>query len=283
MVTLFPTESNAQARRELKKMCRQQFRECKKEHSQKYCGQLKRECRRENELSFADDLELVKNKVLDWVQHCISNVEVKYGDHEEHGEYLRFVIEGNKISNMNDFYYSPVDYNSYLEVLDRDFNGEKEIYVVLFYSELEQHELTGPLQTTDGRLFPRFINGIKYPYIYGLPFQISGQTYHFYIDMEQNLVGLFVPNEVAGGFITFLNDIKNRTLLGRMIPNINSIPVTIRKDSEPIGRLSVLSDDYSGENSGYVVLFDIRKLEDTATLDETGVQELISKPLTSDI
>ncbi|MFW5887925.1 MAG: hypothetical protein ACOCUH_03930 [Bacteriovoracia bacterium] len=269
LVSFFVT-STAEAgwRREAKKMCRQEYRECRKEHSRRFCRQERRKCKRENHVSFKDDIRWIGNKLKGIVKTAVGYVDVKYGVHEEFGDYLRISIEGGAFKQLDNFFYSPEEINSYLEIVPGMDEKKKELAFIVYLDDLENHDVAEQLQTSEGRSFPKFIDGIRHESVFGRKFFARGsQEHHFYLDPAKGLVGMFIPGELGGNVIQFFNDTKNKVKLGQMIPNINSIPVNIKFKKQKVGRLSLLSDDDQGQRSGYVLLFDIERLKEVADFE----------------
>ena len=56
--------------------------------------------------------------------------------------------------------------------------------------------------------------------------------------------------------MTKLNELKNKSKWTSWLPNLNSVPVNLKLEKEKVGRVSLLSADEHGNNSGIVVLFD---------------------------
>ncbi len=253
-----------QSRKELKRMCKDEFKVCKKSHKARYCRKERKKCRQENNVSFKDDLKLFKAKVKKVVAKTVGQVVVHFGEDEELGEFLRVSVESKAFKNVQDFTYSPEEVNSFIEIVQGADGEKKEFAIVVYSQDLEDQEVGTYLQTTEGRLYPKFINGVRFESMFGIPFAVGGvENFHLYLDPGKRVVGAFIPTGVSGTLIQKLNDFKNDDLgkVGKIFPDINSLPINVKVDKIKIGRFSILSNDENGENAGVVILFDIEKLK----------------------
>lgn len=267
LMLLMSLPAVGQSRWELKKMCRKDMKTCKKSHSGKYCRDLKKKCRQENDVTFKDDVKLFKAKVSEIVAKVVGQVSVVMGVDEENQEYMRVSFESKALGNVGDFTYSPEMISSFIEVVKGDSSDKKELGLTIYTKDMENLEIGRPLQTSDGRYFPKFIDGVKHESLFGIPFDVAGKdNYQLYLDPTANIIGAFLPVVVSGDLISKLNRFKNEELgkVGEIFPDVNSLPVTVTVDGVKVGRVAILSYDANGTNSGVVVLFDIEKLKSVA-------------------
>jgi hypothetical protein len=258
---VMPQHANAQSRRELKKMCRQQFKVCKKSNSRKFCRKQKKQCRIDNGVSFKQNLEYFKGKLFNLTQKVVGAVEFTLDSDDFRGEFIEVTIHTKMKLNMGDLAYFPNNFDSYIAFLN---NGEMKDFVLRVYtSDLEERGIGEELQTSVGRSYPKFIDGIKYETIYGEEIQGKNNSFQLYFDAEKKLFGFFIPSPFVGDGITKLNELKAKIpYIGSAIPNINSIPLNIKIQKEKVGRFSLLSADAEGKNSGLILLFDHAKLKE---------------------
>ncbi len=253
-------------RRDLKKMCKNEYKVCRKGESRKVCRVQLKQCRVDNGVAFKDDLKWFGAKVKDFVKKAAGVIDVKYGVTEDVGEYLKVSFKSENFSRVNDFYFQPEGLRSSIEILP-DAEGVKDLAFRVYLNDLEDNSLAMPLQTTEGRSFPKFIDGIRYESLFGVPFQVAGkENFQFYLDPAKKMVGVFMPAPLSGKMIQFFNDTKNKIKikeleLGKMIPDINSIPANIKVRGVKVGRFYFLAKDENGENSGVMLLFGIDELK----------------------
>lgn len=251
----FASEANAQSRRELKRMCRDQYKQCRKENSRKQCRKEKRQCRKDNGVTFLDDIKNIKNKLNVFAQKVASHVEFTLGNDENKGEYIEVKVMTKLNVDMGDLSYYPANYDSYISFAEG--NGTRDILIRVYTSDLEERGIGEELQTSPGRSFPKFIDGVRYESLYGEPLKVAKKEgYQVYFDGEKKIFGVFIPSGVVGQGISKLNELKNKTKWTSWLPNINSVPVNLKLQKERVGRVSLLSNDEHGNNSGIVILFD---------------------------
>ncbi|MGK0367188.1 MAG: hypothetical protein ACI9QD_000322 [Thermoproteota archaeon] len=249
-------------RRDLKRMCKAKKKQCRKDGgSRKSCRKVKKQCRKDNKVSFKDDLQNLKQKLQGLAKKIASKVEVTLSEDDNHGEFIELAIHAKALKSIDDFYYYPNQFDSYVSIVD----GEKAkiIKLKIYTSDLAQQGIGEELQTSRGRVFPKFINGQRYESLYGEEVKVSGkQGYQVYFDGEKKVVGIFIPSQAVGKGISALNDLKNKSKFLAWMPNINSVPIGIKINKVKVGRVSLLSKDENGENSGVVILFDHAKLKE---------------------
>lgn len=256
-----PTQAHAQSRKELKKMCREQFKQCKKSNSRKYCRKQKKQCRKDNKVTFKDDLKLFQEKLFNFAQKVAGTVELSLDTDENKGEYIEVKVHTKLQVDMGDIAYYPNNYDSHVSFQD---NGEYKDFVLRVYtSDLENHGVGEELQTSEGRSFPKFIDGVRYESLYGEEIKTKKSFIQLYFDGEKQMFGLFIPSPFIGTSLSKVNEIKNKIpVIGQLLPNINSIPVNVKIQKEKVGRVSLLSADSEGNNSGVVLLFDHAAIKD---------------------
>ncbi len=257
MLGSLSTEVKAQSRRELKRMCRQEFRLCKESNSRKFCRAEKRQCRKENGVTLKDDLIHVKNKVVAAAKQLTDHVEV-FLQEDLNGEAVLVRIKLKGVKNLQDIEFSPKDTLSKIKGYYLD--SLYLIDILLYTKDFEKGGFGVPLQTTEGRRFPRFLYG---QYFNELTGKQLNKGHQFYLDHKHGIFGVFVKSKGVGNAMEKINDLKHLApKIAPFIPEINSIPINVKVHKEKVGRISILSNDEGGENSGVVVLFDHSLLKD---------------------
>ena len=251
----FALNTYANTRSELKKICRQQQKICKQNHNNKTCRQIKKECRIDNKVALKDDIKYFKEKILDLGNQVAKNIQIELST-DHHGEYiiLRFITK--RLGQINDLTYIPNGMNSHIAIINQVQSQHIEFKV--YTKDLEQNQIGEYLQTSQGRTFPKFINGKRYQTLFGERFSFAGiDNYQVYLDPKEKIIGLFIPQNLSGGFINWLNKLKNQLgQIGQALPDINSVPLNIKLNKKKVGRVSVLAYDQNQANSGLVILLD---------------------------
>jgi len=255
MMLSFALNTYANTRSELKKFCRQQQKICKQNHNNKTCRQIKKECRIDNKVALKDDIKYFKEKILDLGNQVAKNIQIELST-DHHGEYiiLRFITK--RLGQINDLTYIPNGMNSHIAIINQVQSQHIEFKV--YTKDLEQNQIGEYLQTSQGRTFPKFINGKRYQTLFGERFSFAGiDNYQVYLDPKEKIIGLFIPQNLSGGFINWLNKLKNQLgQIGQALPDINSVPLNIKLNKKKVGRVSVLAYDQNQANSGLVILLD---------------------------
>ena len=254
--------SEAQSRRDLKKMCKQVRKDCRSNGgSRKSCRKKWKKCRKENGVRFVDDLKFGLSKI----KAALGKVELKISEDEEGDEFIALQVSSKTFKKVGSIELSHEDLKSNASVSPSEVNEDEgvlslEVYDSDFENDVAEFE---DLSTSEGRAFPKFLNGEKFESLRGIQIKKS----QVYLDDEKGIIGIFIPAEVSGKLVDWLNQLKEKIPIINNLPNINSIPVTIKiKDKEDvrhkIGRFYVLSKDESGENAGVILLFDKVKIKD---------------------
>jgi hypothetical protein len=248
--------AQAASRKELKQMCRQEFRECKKDNNNAYCRKIKKECRVENKVTFKDDLIYAQEQILKVGKKIADHVQMDLSQ-DDLGEFITIRFISKKVGDFGDITYIPN--GMYSHVVIYNDGKEQKIEFKIYTKDMEQRNIGEELQTSEGRLFPKFINGVKFESLWGQ--EIGAKNFQVYFDPEKKIVGMFIPSQVAGKLMNWLNQVKNSIKYVKdVIPNINSIPVNIKLEKEKVGRVSILSEDKNQTNAGLVILFDHAKI-----------------------
>lgn len=258
---VLPSTANAQSRKELKRMCREQFKECKKSNSGKVCRKQKKQCRIENGVTFKDDLKVFNDKLFNFAQKVAGTVEITLDQDQSNQEFIEVRVHTKLNLDVGDIAYYPNNYKSNISFSSND--EYKDVVLKVYTADLERHGVGEELQTSEGRSFPKFIDGVKYETLYGEEIKTKSSFVQLYFDAEKKMFGLYIPTPFVGQSISKLNELKSKIpVVGKIIPNINSIPVNIKLQKEKVGRISLLSNDEQGTNSGVVVLFDHQAIKD---------------------
>jgi hypothetical protein len=255
-ILLNSTQAQAASRRELKQMCKQEFKECKKDNNNSYCKRVKKECRVENKVTFKDDLKHAQEQVLKVGKKIADHVQMDLGQ-DDIGEFITIRFVSKKIGDFGDITYIPNGMFSHVVIFND--GDEQKIEFKIYTIDMEKRNIGEELQTSQGRLFPKFINGEKFESLWGQ--EIGAKNFQVYLDPEKKIVGMFIPTQVAGKLINWLNQVKNSIKYVKdVIPNFNSLPVNIKLKQEKVGRVSILSEDQNQNNAGLVILFDHAKI-----------------------
>lgn len=253
----FAHATDGMSRRDLKRMCKEQFKECKKDQSTRVCRKQKKQCRVDNKVTFKDDIKHFKQQILNFGKKAAGHVQIEL-EEDNIGEYITLRFISKKIKNIGDFTYIPRDMYSHVSIR-QDEDGAKLEFKV-YTKDLEKRGVGQELQTSVGRLFPKFIDGVKHESLWGEVARIAGGDVQIYFDPDKKLFGAFIPSAEVGQFISWVNETKNSTKYLSWLPDLNSIPVNIKLDKTKVGRVSVLSRDSNGVNSGIIILFDHSKI-----------------------
>lgn len=244
------------------KQCKTEFKTCKKSEVQKkVCRKEFRKCKDDNDVQFKDRLRRFKEKLS-------AAIEIEIKKDAELGEYMHLNVLSKALKKVPTFKQAISGMDSFVAVEQRD---ETKVFNLTIYNNDLGTHAGEKLQITEGRQFPKFINGQKYDDLFGKKFKVGNiENFQAYYDVDHNVAGAFMPAKVAGSLINVLNTAKDATInwikgylgLGALpvgIEDINSIPVNLKVEGQKVGRISILSEDKNGKNSGVVILVDLEK------------------------
>jgi hypothetical protein len=251
----FALNNYANTRKDLKRLCKEQQQICKKENKNKTCRKIKKECRIQNKVTLKDDIKHVKEQILNLGNQVARNVEMELS-HDNTGEYILIRFITKRLGRINDMTYIPHGMHSHIAIINHIENQHVEFKI--YTHDLESNQVGEYLQTSPGRIFPKFINGKRYQQLFGQQFSFAGvDNYQIYFDPKNKVFGMFIPQDLSGSFIDWLNNLKEQLgQIGTILPNINSIPVNIKLNKQKVGRVSMLAYDQNQLNAGIVILLD---------------------------
>ena len=249
---LVAATTEAQTRRDLKKMCKEIKKECRSEGgSRKECRQLWKECRSENGVTFKDDLNLVKRALAD-------SVHISKGE-DELGDYYQVQVRTKKLARFSEFSFSPNGIQSKIELVQT--KGQQLINFTVYQHDIYQNINLTNLQTSQGRSFPRFYDGRIFDSLLGVSYQMpQGQKVHLYLDPVHSIFGLYIEGHIYGNAFNWVNNLKKSVKWLSFIPDITHVPFAIKVRKEKAGRIYALAFDEAGENAGVLLLLDEQRL-----------------------
>lgn len=235
-------------RKELRQICREAFKKCKETNSRKECRRERRACRKEYGVTFWDDIKNIFRKDNEKVQFVLAR--------DGNGEFIQVRVQIDAPADLDDFQFNYPNVASNISIGSEGskLNIDLSVYASDFGNNIFGHQM----QTSQGRSFPKFIDGQRYTSLRG-DYLFNG--HQFYIDEQTNIFGIFIVSRLVGHGMDWLNDIKYKLgKFGGLIPHINSIPVGLKAKGHIVGRFYTLSPDNEGGNPGILVLFDYKKL-----------------------
>ncbi len=245
------------SRRELKQACKSDFDGCKSAGTKaSECRKEKRDCRKENGVTFVDDLIYAKTQVQVLIRKVLENVTLELGEDPDLGEYIELDVQSGKLNGLSDFDFVPGQLKSSVGI--GHVNGKAEVRIRVYTYDMEHSTGASELQTSPGRKFPRFLGGRVFDSLFGYAFAVGGTSgYQFYIDPKEKVIGVTIPSGAVGQLLSEVNSLKNQIKYVKdIVPNFNSIPLPVTYNKHKVGRISLLSSDSNGKNSGVVILFD---------------------------
>ncbi|MBL7663843.1 MAG: hypothetical protein JNM93_01830 [Bacteriovoracaceae bacterium] len=174
------------------------------------------------------------------------------------GEYVRVSFKGKLVDKLDVFSEQPGGIDSTIAVTaDGD---TKTLSLTIYTTDLEKWTPGENLQTSEGRSFPKFLDGESFDYLWG--FNIKDGKAQFYLDPGYKVVGIYFNLNTVGNLISKVNAFKNKIpVLKDIIGDINSIPYAIKIKKQKVARIYALANDTNGTNSGFLLLIDHDKLK----------------------
>jgi hypothetical protein len=243
-------------RRDLKKMCKESYKECQKENSKKECYDEKRQCRIDNGVNFGADLKFLFGQAKDIITRALGKVDIKRGEDPTYGYYTQISVEAAYLKFAPGFTINHPNFQSYVTLPET--TETKYLHFYVYDSDLQLDNYVTQLQTSPGRSFPRFFDGRVFESLTGVEYVTqSGKGYQFYFDSTHDIFGSFLPSKLVGEAIKGVNFVKNYfPYISALVPDVNSVPFNLKYQGVKIGRASLLSQKSFQYSSGVVVLFD---------------------------
>jgi hypothetical protein len=258
LLTLLPTAEAGKLaeRRALKKQCKDEYTQCKKEGSRSECYQEKKACRRENGVSLGDDLKFFFTEAKEILNKTLGKVKIARGEDQENGYYTKITLEAAYLKFMPSLTVQHENFDSYVTIPDDSSNKHLEFYI--YDSDLKLDNYVMQLQTTPGRKFPKFFDGRTFDFLTGVQFTAkNGKAYQFYFDSVHDVFGTFLPSKIVGEAIKTVNYVKNYLpYVGALLPDVTTIPFNLKYEGVKVGRASLIAQKSFENSSGVVVLFD---------------------------
>ncbi len=255
-ISITAQASSWSERRDLKKMCKETYKECKKERARRECNGEKRDCRIENGVNFGADLKFLFGEAKDILSKVLGKVQIKRGEDPFYGFYTQISIEAAFFKFAPGFTVNHPEFQSYVTLPEA--TSDKYLHFYIYDTDLKLDNYVTQLQTSPGRSFPRFFDGRVFEFLTGVEFvSKSGRGYQFYFDSTHEIFGSFLPSKIVGEAIKGVNFVKNYfPYISALVPDVNTVPINLKYEGVKIGRASLLSQKSFQYSSGVVVLFD---------------------------
>jgi hypothetical protein len=247
----------------LKRMCKAQYKACKLEKPRKVCRAEKKQCRRDNGVAFGDDLKFIFGKAKKIIQTALGKVKIERGEDDEYGQYTKLTVEAAYLYFAPRIEYHPPQLQSY--VLLPEQPGVKVVEFYVYDSDFGNGNFVQELQTSPGRQFPPFFDGRVFDVLTGVQLTTKkGKPYQFYMDLNNQVFGSFLPSKLVGRAIQALNFVKNYfPYIRDFVANVKYVPINLKYKSVKIGRATLLSQSNFENSAGFVVLFDHQVIKET--------------------